>query len=91
MARARGAVLGDRAVVLGEQLAVEQQEHAGAEPEGGAVAPARDPAQAERLAVEAQRRVALGVRVGERGLEDPGDAVHQGPSRSITQPSPSRV
>ena len=91
MPAALGAVVGDRPVALGDQVAVEEQQDAGTQAVGRAVVPARDPPHPERLVVEAQHLVARRVRVVERGLEDAGDAVHQGPSRSIAQPSPSRV
>ena len=95
MPDARAPVLRDGRVVLGQELAVEEKKDAEAEPEDRALAPARDLGQAEGLAVEGEGLVGYLVVEGERGLEDPGSArcarsLLYGPSRSISQPSPSR-
>ena len=76
VADARAAVLGDGRVVLGQELAVEEQEHAGAEPEDSAVPPARDLA-AGRASRGRSASVSSRIRVIERegGLEDSGQLV----------------
>src|SRR4051794_472359 len=83
VAGTRAAVVGDGAAALREAVAVEEQQHTGADAVRDAVGPGRDGRQPQHVAVEALDRLALAAVVVERGLEDAVEAGHGGQPRSF--------